>query len=161
MRAAGLDLVLTNGCFDILHLGHVRYLEAARALGDALAVAVNSDASVRRLKGTGRPIVPERDRAEIVAGLRAVDLVVIFDDDTAARLVRAVRPAVYVKGGDYSSDPESERFPPEGRTVLEYGGAVTIVPHVQGRSTSDTVRRLGTHPGRPGSQQSSGGTEPV
>src|SRR5690349_24225226 len=94
LRDAGKKLVVTNGCFDLLHVGHVRYLEAARALGDALAVAVNSDASVRRLKGPDRPIVPEQDRAEIVAGLRAVDLVVIFDDDTATQLVGAVQPAV-------------------------------------------------------------------
>ena len=100
-RAEGKRLVLTNGCFDLLHVGHVRYLQAARALGDALAVALNSDASVRALKGEGRPINPEDDRAEVLAALECVDYVAIFSEMRATRFLERVKPAIYVKGGDY------------------------------------------------------------
>src|SRR5262249_15784505 len=99
LRAAGRTLVLTNGCFDLLHVGHVRYLEEARGVGDALVVGVNSDCSVCRLKGPGRPLVSQDERAEVVAALAAVDWVVLFDEDTALELVRDTRPGVYVKGG--------------------------------------------------------------
>ncbi|MGH2444082.1 MAG: adenylyltransferase/cytidyltransferase family protein, partial [Chloroflexota bacterium] len=136
MRGKGQILVLTNGCFDLLHLGHVRYLEQARALGDALAVGVNTDASVRRLKGPDRPVTPQNDRAEILAGLAAVDFVVLFDEETAAELVGAVKPMLYVKGGDYSADPESEHFPVEGHAVRAYGGETRIVDLVPGHSSS-------------------------
>ncbi len=136
------SLVLTNGCFDLLHVGHVRYLQAARALGDALAVGLNSDASVRRLKGPTRPYTPETERAEILAALGCIDFLTIFHEDTAELLVEGIRPAVYVKGGDYSSDPRSASFPPEGQVVEKYGGRLTIVPHVPGRSTSALIDQV-------------------
>jgi rfaE bifunctional protein nucleotidyltransferase chain/domain len=150
LREAGKRLVLTNGCFDLLHLGHVRYLEAARRLGDALAVGVNTDASVRRLKGEGRPINPEQERAEVVAALAAVDWVVLFPEDTATELVRALSPAIYVKGGDYSDDPASEGFPVEGHEVMAHGGIVRIVELVPGWSTTDIIRRAMTPAGTGG-----------
>jgi rfaE bifunctional protein nucleotidyltransferase chain/domain len=142
MRADGRRLALTNGCFDLLHVGHVRYLEEARALGDALAVGLNGDASVRRLKGTGRPLNSAGDRAAILSALSSVDFVVIFDEDTAAELVSEVHPMVYVKGGDYSSDPEDPRFPPEGEIVLAYGGEVASVDFVAGHSTTAVIESL-------------------
>lgn len=141
MRADGARLVFTNGCFDILHAGHVRYLRRARDLGDALVVGLNSDASVARLKGPGRPINSAEDRAEVLAGLTAVDYVVVFDDDTATSVVETIKPAVYVKGGDYSGDRSSPRFPPEGHAALANGGAVSIVDLAPGRSTSQILRR--------------------
>ncbi len=104
LDAAGRKLVFTNGCFDLLHAGHVRYLNQARALGDAMVVAVNSDASVRALKGPARPVNNENDRAEVLAALRVVDAVVIFDDERATRLIEAIRPHIYAKGGDYTVD---------------------------------------------------------
>lgn len=109
-RGAGKRLVFTNGCFDLLHRGHVAYLQAARALGDALVVGLNSDASVRKLKGPGRPVVPQGDRAAVLRALRFVDAVVVFDEDTPARLMRELKPGVYVKGGDYRVEdlPEAE-----------------------------------------------------
>jgi len=149
MRAAGRRLVLTNGCFDLLHVGHVRYLEEARALGDALAVGVNSDASVRRIKGNGRPVMPERERAEVLAALEAVDFVTVFDEETAHRLVEELRPAVYVKGGDYSSDPHSVSFPVEGHDVIALGGSVEVVDYVPNHSTSRILRRLEERGRRP------------
>jgi D-beta-D-heptose 7-phosphate kinase/D-beta-D-heptose 1-phosphate adenosyltransferase len=133
--------VLTNGCFDLLHIGHIRYLEQARALGDALAVGVNGDASVRRLKGDGRPLTPERERAEVVAALGVVDWVTIFHEDTALELVQRVRPGMYVKGGDYAADPADRRFPIEGHAVLDYGGAVRILDLVPGWSTTEILHR--------------------
>ncbi|GAC1474189.1 MAG: adenylyltransferase/cytidyltransferase family protein [Chloroflexota bacterium] len=142
MRDEQKRLVLTNGVFDLLHIGHVRYLEAARALGDALFVAVNSDASVRRLKGPQRPVTGELDRAEVVAALAAVDGVLIFDDTTAESIVDAIRPAIYAKGGDYSPHPTSDRFPPEGHTVTRYGGEVRILELTPGRSTTGLLGRL-------------------
>lgn len=142
MRAEGKRLVLTNGCFDLLHVGHVRYLQAARSLGDALAVGLNSDASVRLLKGPGRPITPEDERAEILAALESVDYVTIFDEERATELVEAVRPAVYVKGGDYSPDPDDANFPVEGPAVLRQGGEVRIVQYVPGRSTTEMIRQV-------------------
>jgi D-glycero-beta-D-manno-heptose 1-phosphate adenylyltransferase len=144
MRAKDERLVLTNGCFDLLHVGHVRYLQEARSLGDALVVGLNSDSSVSRLKGKGRPVTPQAERAEILGALEAVDYVTIFDEDTAAELVRAVRPAVYVKGADYPADPADPRFPPEGRIVLDYGGETRILPFVPGKSTSELLARLGS-----------------
>src|SRR5436305_2189714 len=104
LRAAGKKLVATNGCFDLLHVGHVRYLQAARALGDLLTVGVNGDQSVRALKGSGRPMMTESDRAEILASLQSVDLVTIFPQILSTQFITAVRPAIYVKGGDYSPE---------------------------------------------------------
>ena len=140
-REAGLRLVLTNGTFDLLHIGHVRYLEAARSLGNVLVVGINSDASVRGYKGPGRPVVPQDERAEIVAALRCVDYAVIFDEATAVQLVEALQPEVYAKGGDYA---DGGKPLPEAAAVEEYGGEVRIVPLVEGRSASELIRRVTT-----------------
>jgi D-glycero-beta-D-manno-heptose 1-phosphate adenylyltransferase len=136
-RRSGRRVVLANGCFDLLHVGHVRYLEEARALGDLLIVGVNGDAAVRRLKGPGRPLMPARERAEIIASLRAVDHVVIFDDDTADQLVAALRPAVHAKGTDYT--PESV---PERATVVAAGGRVAITGDPKQHSTRDVIAEI-------------------
>lgn len=141
-KAAGKVVVLTNGHFDILHIGHLRYLEAARHLGDALVVAINSDASTRRLKGSKRPIVPERERAELVAGLECVDAVTLFDADTAEPVVTELQPDIYVKGGDYSAEAGSGKPLPEARIVAAYGGRVEIIPLVEEQSTSSLVDRI-------------------
>jgi rfaE bifunctional protein nucleotidyltransferase chain/domain len=136
LRRAGVRLVFTNGCFDLLHVGHVTLLEKARALGDALVVGVNEDRSVRRLKGPGRPIVPLAERMELLAGLRPVDYVVPFAEDTPARVIAEVRPAVLVKGGDYRLGEIVGRD-----EVEEGGGRVVRVPLRKGRSTSDLIAR--------------------
>jgi len=136
-RAAGRRLVLTNGCFDLLHAGHVALLEAARREGDALVVAINSDASVRRLKGEGRPLVPEAERAEALAALEAVDRVVAYDEDTPLEVVKALLPDVLVKGADWAADQVV------GRAEVEAaGGRVARVALVPGRSTSALVERI-------------------
>jgi rfaE bifunctional protein nucleotidyltransferase chain/domain len=133
----GRRVVFTNGCFDLLHRGHTRYLERARALGDLLVVAVNGDASVRRLKGAGRPVVPARERAEVLAALAAVDLVVIFDELDPARVIRSLRPDVLVKGGDWPVDRiVGADF------VRSLGGRVRSLAYVRGASTSELIRRV-------------------
>ena len=134
LRAAGMRVVFTNGCFDILHAGHVRYLAAARSLGDVLILGLNSDASVRRLKGETRPVNTEADRAEVVGALKSVDAVVIFGEDTAEELIAKVRPAVYAKGGDYTRETL-----PEARIVERYGGEVAFIPLVAGKSTTSII----------------------
>jgi D-glycero-beta-D-manno-heptose 1-phosphate adenylyltransferase len=167
---AGERAVFTNGCFDLLHLGHVAYLRAARDLGDFLIVALNSDASTRRIKGALRPLVAESERAEILAALSCVDYVTIFDDNTAERAVAALRPAVYVKGGDYAGGEHAqagvtlapdklrhllagdasahpalaglERRLPEARVVAAYGGSVTLLPYLPGHSTTELIERI-------------------
>ena len=136
-RASGRRVVLANGCFDLLHVGHVRYLEDARALGDLLIVGVNGDAAVRRLKGPGRPLMPAAERAEILTALRVVDHVVVFDDDTADRLVALLRPAVHAKGTDYT--PESV---PERAAVLAAGGHVAIAGDAKRHSTRDVIAEI-------------------
>jgi len=133
-RGAGRRVVLANGCFDLLHVGHVRYLEAARALGDVLIVGVNSDRAVRRLKGPGRPLQPEAERAEMLAALRAVDHVVVFDDETADRLVERIRPAFHAKGTDYTAGSVPER-----ETVAAVGGQVAIAGDPKSHSTRDLI----------------------
>ena len=138
LREGGARVVFTNGCFDILHAGHVRYLAAARALGDVLILGLNSDASVRRLKGETRPVNSEADRAEVVGALKSVDYVVIFGEDTAETLIAKVRPAVYVKGGDYTRETL-----PEARIVEAYGGEVALVPLVAGKSTTGIIEKAG------------------
>lgn len=139
LDAAGHRLVLTNGCFDLIHPGHVRYLTQARALGDVLVVGLNSDASVSELKGPTRPVTRQKDRAEVLAALRCVDGVVIFDELRATNLIREVRPHIYAKGGDYTVDSLN----PEEREALEEAGTkIEILPLVAGRSTTDTLRRL-------------------
>ena len=139
LRRDGKRLVVTNGCFDLLHLGHVRYLQAARALGDALAVGVNGDASVRALKGEGRPLNNARDRAEVLAALRSVDYVAVFSEVRATQFLERVRPAIYVKGGDY----KPETLNPEERAVLEEISAeIRIIPFEPGYSTTSIVERM-------------------
>jgi rfaE bifunctional protein nucleotidyltransferase chain/domain len=136
-RAGGRRVVLANGCFDLFHVGHVRYLEAARALGDLLIVGLNSDASVRRLKGPGRPLMPAAERAEILAALRAVDHVVVFDDDTVDRLIAVLQPAIHAKGTDYTVDTV-----PEGPAVRAAGGAVAIAGDPKTHSTRDFIATI-------------------
>jgi rfaE bifunctional protein nucleotidyltransferase chain/domain len=137
LRDAGQKLVFTNGVFDILHVGHVRYLEQARALGDALVVAINSDASVRELKGAGRPLINQHERAEILAALRAVSYVSIFDDVSPRLLIAELLPDVLVKGGDYQLDEI------HGREEVEAaGGRVVSLPFVAGVSSSDIIERM-------------------
>lgn len=143
MRERGRKLVFTNGCFDLLHVGHARYLAAARALGDALLVAINGDESVRALKGDGRPLNREADRAEVIAALASVDYVVVFPEVRATALLEKIRPAIYVKGGDYTA----ESLHAEERSVLErMGTEIRIVPFEPGHSTSrllDKLKNLG------------------
>jgi D-glycero-beta-D-manno-heptose 1-phosphate adenylyltransferase len=133
----GKQVVFTNGCFDLLHVGHVRYLAAARDHGDLLVVGINDDASVRRLKGSGRPLVPEAARAEVLAALAAVDVVTMFGDDTPEALIRCIEPDVLVKGGDWPLDKIVGRDFVEAR-----GGRVLTIPVVEGFSTSDLARRI-------------------
>ena len=140
LRAQGKSVVFTNGCFDILHLGHVRYLEASRKLGDALVVGVNTDASVRKLKGPGRPLQSENDRAQILASLSCVDAVVLFDEDTPLGLIRALRPDVLTKGADY----KTKRAVVGWDLIRKWGGRVELVPLVEGRSTTGLVKRART-----------------
>ena len=142
LREAGQQVVFTNGCFDILHAGHVRYLQEARAQGDCLVLGLNSDASVRGLKGPTRPINSELDRAEVVGALKAVDYVVIFGEQTAENLIAKVRPAVYVKGGDYTLDTL-----PEAKIVQSYGGRVHFVKMVEGRSTTNVIKKIAADTG--------------
>jgi D-glycero-beta-D-manno-heptose 1-phosphate adenylyltransferase len=146
-QAAGAVVVFTNGCFDLLHLGHVRYLQEARALGDLLVVGVNSDASTRLLKGEGRPLVPQDERAEVLAALACVDYVTIFEEVTAVALVETLRPDVYVKGGDYAAAAHQHTAInyaklPEAAPVLAYGGQVRLIPYLPGHSTSALIERI-------------------
>ena len=137
LRAAARRLVFTNGCFDILHIGHVRYLQRARALGDALLVAINSDRTVRELKGAGRPVMNEMERAEMLAALGAVDYVTIFDETSPRSLIAALLPDILVKGGDYALDEI------HGREEVEAaGGRVLALPFVEGASTSSIIDRI-------------------
>jgi rfaE bifunctional protein nucleotidyltransferase chain/domain len=134
LRGEGKRIVLANGCFDLLHVGHVRYLAAARGLGDVLFVGLNSDAAVRRLKGPGRPLMPAAERAELLAALRQVDHVVVFDDDTADRLVERLRPHIHAKGTDYTEDSV-----PEGATARALGVQVAIAGDPKRHSTRDVI----------------------
>ncbi len=136
-RAAGRRIALANGCFDVLHVGHIRYLEAAKREADVLVVAINDDSSVRALKGEGRPILAAVDRAELVAALRAVDYVVTFPETTVARLLERLRPDVHCKGTDYTADSVPER-----ETVRAYGGRVAIVGDAKGHSTKDLIGKV-------------------
>jgi D-glycero-beta-D-manno-heptose 1-phosphate adenylyltransferase len=137
LRSEGKTVVFTNGCFDIMHVGHVRYLEAARALGDCLIVGVNTDKSVKTRKGDKRPIVSERERAEVVAALACVDYVILFSESTPVEIVGELRPDIHVKGGDYTLDQM-----PEAKVVQDYGGKVVLVPVVEGYSTTSIVERI-------------------
>lgn len=138
LRSAGARLVFTNGVFDLLHVGHVRYLTQARALGDALVVAINSDRTVRELKGPDRPVFDQAERAEILAALKAVDYVVVFDDISPRKLIATLLPDVLVKGGDYQLDQI------HGREEVEAaGGRVISLPFVEGASTTGLIERMG------------------
>ena len=162
--AAGRTLVFTNGVFDLLHIGHVRYLQEARSLGDVLIVGLNSDSSVRALKGPGRPLVPQTERAELLAALACVDHVTLFEAITARQLVDALRPEIYVKGGDYAQRPDTiqparreitrleqlSKPLPEAEVVLAYGGRVLVVPYLRGYSTTELIERIQRQGGDPG-----------
>jgi len=137
-RAQKQSIVFANGAFDLLHVGHIRYLEGAKREGDRLVVAINSDASVRGLKGPNRPVLPESDRAELVAALRAVDYVVIFDESTVTPLIELLKPDVHCKGTDYTVDTVPER-----EAVRAYGGRIAIVGDPKDHSTSNLLSRLG------------------
>ena len=137
LRAERKRIVLANGCFDLLHVGHVRYLEAARRLGDVLFVGINGDAAVARLKGRGRPLIPAGERMELLRALRAVDHVVVFEDDTAEKLILAIRPDVHAKGTDYTAESVPER-----ETVRSYGGTVAIVGDPKEHATRDVIGQI-------------------
>ena len=136
-RKGGARVVFANGCFDVLHVGHVRYLESARALGDLLVVGVNSDEQVRALKGEGRPFVPERERAEVIASLRAVDFVTVFHEPTVGKLLLAIRPDIHAKGTDYT-----EETVPERDIVRSYGGRVCIVGDPKEHSSTEMLKAV-------------------
>ena len=139
VRASGRKLVVTNGCFDILHLGHVTYLENARNYGDVLLIGVNSDAAVRGLKGAGRPVNSETDRASVLAALQSVDGVCIFTDPAATKFLAAAQPDIYVKGGDYTLDTLNQD---ERRAVESAGGKIVLVPFVPGKSTTGLLEKI-------------------
>ena len=136
-RKGGARVVFANGCFDLLHVGHVRYLEAAKGLGDLLVVGVNSDEQVRRLKGEGRPFVPERERAEVIASLRAVDYVTVFQEPTVTELLLALRPDIHAKGTDYT-----EESVPERDVIRSFGGRVQIVGDPKDHSSTEMLGKL-------------------
>jgi D-beta-D-heptose 7-phosphate kinase/D-beta-D-heptose 1-phosphate adenosyltransferase len=137
MRREGKQVVFTNGCFDLLHPGHIRYLAAARALGDALIVGINSDRSVREIKGKGRPILDERERAEVLSGLESINYVTVFDEDTPRELVRLLQPDILVKGGDWPIDQIIGR-----EEVEAAGGRVYSLPYIEGSSTTEIIQRI-------------------
>jgi rfaE bifunctional protein nucleotidyltransferase chain/domain len=139
-REAGLKVVVTNGCFDILHAGHVAYLEAARDLGDALLVGLNSDASVRALKGPQRPVNSEADRAFVLGGLESVSAVCVFMDASANKFLEAAQPDIYVKGGDYTLETINQE---ERRTVESCGGKIVFIPMVPDKSTTALIKKIG------------------
>ena len=138
-RAIGKQLVVTNGCFDILHLGHVTYLETARSFGDALLVSVNGDAAVRELKGKGRPVNSETDRAAVLAALESVSAICIFPEKTMTKFLAAAQPDIYVKGGDYTLDTLNQD---ERRAVEAAGGKIKIIPFVPGKSTTALLGKI-------------------
>ncbi len=160
MRASGKCIVFTNGCFELLHIGHVGYLQTARSLGDVLVVGLNSDVSVRAIKGPPRPLVPEAERAELLAALQCVDFVVVFGEATAENLVAALKPDIYVKGGDYkvaeskeqgagtgaeyrpNALPIGQKIAPEMRVVQGYGGKVVVLPYSSGHSTTTLIENI-------------------
>lgn len=137
LRKDHKTIVTTNGCFDILHVGHVRYLEETKKYGDVLIVALNSDKSVRRLKGEGRPINNENDRAEVLNGLKSVDYVVLFDEDSPADLLAEIKPDVHTKGADYTVETL-----PEAKIIMENGGRLEFIKFVEGKSTTSTIAKI-------------------
>ncbi len=142
-RGAGQTVVFGNGCFDLLHVGHIRYLQGARELGDVLILALNGDHSVQKLKGAGRPLMPELERAEILAALACVDYIIIFNDSTVDGLLNEIQPDVHAKGTDYSVETVPER-----ETVLSYGGRIAIVGDPKEHSTRDYLKRITHRTGR-------------
>ena len=139
-QAAGKTVVFANGCFDLLHVGHIRYLEAARALGDVLVLGLNGDKSVRELKGPGRPLMNQQERAEILAALGCVDYLVIFDEPTAKKVLETLKPDIHAKGTDYTRESVPER-----ETVLSYGGSIAIVGDPKDHSTKDFLKQIAEH----------------
>ncbi len=137
-RANGATVVLANGCFDLFHVGHVRYLEGAKAIGGILVVGINSDRQTKELKGEGRPFIPENERAEIVSAMRCVDLVTIFDEPTVEQLIRAIRPNIHAKGTDYSAETVPERD-----IIREVGGEVAIVGDPKDHSSTELIAKVG------------------
>ena len=137
LHKSGKTVVATNGCFDILHVGHVRYLEETKKFGDVLIVALNSDKSVKRLKGEGRPINNENDRAEVLNGLKSVDYVVLFDEDSPADLLAEIKPDVHTKGADYTVETL-----PEAKIIMENGGRLEFIQFVPGKSTTSTIAKI-------------------
>lgn len=139
----GKKTVFTNGCFDILHVGHVRYLTAAKNFGDVLIVGLNTDESVKKLKGASRPVNNQNDRAEVLLGLKAVDHVIFFGEDTAENLIAELHPDVYVKGGDYTLETL-----PEAKIVKAYGGQIELVKLVEGKSTTNIIKKISSEKSR-------------
>ena len=137
LKQASKKIVFTNGCFDILHVGHVRYLQAAKDFGDVLIVGLNTDISVKKLKGDSRPINNESDRAEVLLALKSVNHVVLFGEQTAENLIAEIKPDIYVKGGDYTLETL-----PEAKIVQSYGGRVEFIPMVAGRSTTNVINKI-------------------
>lgn len=137
LRAQGKTIVTTNGCFDILHVGHVRYLEKAKSFGDVLIVALNSDKSVKSIKGDSRPINNENDRAEILSALRSVDYVVLFDEDSPIKLLLQIKPDVHTKGADYTVETL-----PEAKGIIEAGGRIEFISFVEGKSTTAVIEKM-------------------
>ena len=136
-KTAGNQIVFTNGCFDLLHIGHTRYLAQAKAKGDILVVGLNSDSSVKKLKGDKRPLIPQDERAEMLSNLEMVDYVTIFADETAKNVIAELEPDIYVKGGDYSINNL-----PEAEVVQQYGGAIELVSEIKGASTTNIVNKI-------------------
>lgn len=136
-KDSGELIVFTNGCFDILHVGHIRYLKKAAALGDRLVLAVNSDSSVKSLKGETRPFVPETERMEILAALEMVDYLVLFSEADCKAVLEELKPQIYVKGGDYRIEDL-----PEAETVYDYGGKIILITEIEGRSTSNLIKKI-------------------
>ena len=137
LRSEGKTIVTTNGCFDILHVGHVRYLEETKKFADVLIVALNSDNSVKRIKGEGRPINNEKDRAEVLNALKSVDYVVMFDENSPAELLAEIKPDVHTKGADYNEDNL-----PEAKIIKENGGRLEFIKFVEGKSTTSTIEKI-------------------
>lgn len=140
LKSQGKKIIATNGCFDILHVGHLRYLEKSKALGDVLVVGLNSDASVKRLKGDSRPINSQDDRAEMLLGLKPVDFVVIFEEDTAEEFLKRVKPSIYTKGGDYS--PEDLEKWPEYKVAEEIACKIELISFVDGKSSTKIINKI-------------------
>ena len=136
-KEAGELIVFTNGCFDILHVGHIRYLKKAASLGDKLVLAVNSDSSVKKLKGKKRPFVPEAERLEMLAALEMVDYLILFSEADAKKLLDEIKPQIYVKGGDYRIEDL-----PEAETVYSYGGKIVLITEVKGKSTTNLIKKI-------------------